>query len=107
MEVVMKKVQALGSTQVSRRMLLAGGVAAGSAALLTASDANANVKLSQGRRPIQHGGEQWQKLRLLQTIPRARRLFVCRRADQSEWNLLDMAKEDGLIARTRRLALSR
>jgi hypothetical protein len=47
MEVVMKRNQALGSTQVSRRMLLAAGVAAGSAALLATSDANATVRLSK------------------------------------------------------------
>jgi hypothetical protein len=35
------------STQISRRMLLAGGVAAGSATLLAATDANAKVKLTK------------------------------------------------------------
>ena len=35
------------SKQISRRMLLTGGVVAGSAALLAATDANANVKISK------------------------------------------------------------
>jgi secreted PhoX family phosphatase len=43
----MKTIHTLGSTQVSRRSLLIGGAAAGSASLLTASAANANVKVSK------------------------------------------------------------
>jgi hypothetical protein len=43
----MKTIHALGSTQVSRRTLLIGGVAASSASLLAASEANANVKVSK------------------------------------------------------------
>ena len=43
----MKKIQARDSAQVSRRMLLVGGVAAGAASLLTESDASATVKVSQ------------------------------------------------------------
>jgi hypothetical protein len=43
----MKKLHTPGSTQFSRRMLLAGGVAAGSASFLAATNANAKVKLSK------------------------------------------------------------
>ena len=43
----MKKLHPPGPTQFSRRMLLAGGVAAGSASLLAATNANAKVKLSK------------------------------------------------------------
>ena len=42
----MKDLNSIGSTQISR-ILLAGGIAAGSAPLLAATDANANVKLSK------------------------------------------------------------
>jgi hypothetical protein len=41
----MKNFNASNSTQISRRKLLVGGVAAGSATLLAATDANATVKL--------------------------------------------------------------
>ncbi|MCW2273137.1 hypothetical protein GJ654_03390 [Rhodoblastus acidophilus] len=43
----MTKLRTDGCPQISRRMLLVGGVAAGSAPLLAATDANANVKLSK------------------------------------------------------------
>ena len=46
-EDIMTKPHTLGSTRISRRMLLAGGVAAGSASMLAATNANATVKLSQ------------------------------------------------------------
>ena len=41
----MNKIHTLGSSQVSRRMLLTGGLAAGSASFLAATDANATVKV--------------------------------------------------------------
>ena len=43
----MKKIQARDSAQVSRRMLLVGGVAAGAASLLTESNANATARVSK------------------------------------------------------------
>jgi hypothetical protein len=44
-EDIMTKPQTLGSTPISRRMLLAGGVAAGSASMLAATNAHATVKV--------------------------------------------------------------
>jgi hypothetical protein len=47
MELPMDKTLTLDSTQVSRRKLLVGGLAAGSATLLAATGAQAKVKLSK------------------------------------------------------------
>jgi hypothetical protein len=43
----MKNTYNMNSSQISRRMFFAGGIAVGSASLLASTDANATVKLSR------------------------------------------------------------